>query len=260
MKLNWLCPEVPTIMKVYRTSLLACVAVAAMALPAFSLAQGGRAPQGGGQPPQGGQRQGGGRGMSGLFMLMMPEVQKELKITTAQKSSIEKALSSMPGMGRPGQGGQGGRPPQGGGQPPQGGQRPDFGAIEKKVLAVFTPAQKTRYEELRLQQAGANAFRRDEVSKKLGLTEAQKKAIQGVMDKARPNFSGGGGGQQDFEKMRKEMETKRAAANKAAMALLTPAQKATWAKMVGKPFTFPKMQMRMGGGGGRQGGGGGVPR
>ncbi len=247
--------EVPTIMKLNRTSFIACVAlVAAVAIPTLSIAQ--APPAAGGGQRQGG---GGGRGMSGMFLLMMPEVQKELKITAAQKSSLEKALSSMmPGSARPPQGAQGGgagRPPQGG----QGGQRPDFAAMEKKVMAVLTAAQKTRLEELRLQQSGANAFRRDEVAKKVGLTDKQKKAIEDIMEKARPNMTRGGqgGGQQDFEKMRKEMMAKRAAANKAAMALLTPAQKATWAKMTGKPFTFPPMQMRMGGGGGR---GGTTPR
>ena len=122
---------------------------AAMALtmiaPAFSNAQGaagGRPPQGG----QGGQQRQGGRGMNGLFLLMMPEVQKELKISAAQKTSIEKSLSSM--MPRPGgqgaQGGGAGRPPQG-----QGGQRPDFAAMEKKVLGSFSAAQKTRFEQLK---------------------------------------------------------------------------------------------------------------
>ncbi len=233
-------------MKVQPASLLACAAIViAITTPIVSSAQ-GATPAG---QRQGVQRQG-GRGGGGLFLLMSSEVQKELKITPAQKVSIEKALGSMIPARRPAQGGTGTRPPQVG-------ARPDFAAIEKKVLAVINASQKLRFEELKLQSSGANAFRRDEVAKKLGLTEKQKKAIEDILDKARPNFTRGApGGQQDFEKLRKEMETKRAAGNKAAMAQLTPAQKATWAKMTGKPFTFPRPQMRAPGGGGR----GGAPK
>lgn len=198
----------------------------------------------GGQRPGGQQGQGGGmrmgRGASGLMLLMLPDVQKELNITAQQKASIEKSLSGM----MPGAGG------QGGGQ----GQRPNFEEMEKKVLATFNAAQKTRYEELKLQAAGPNAFRRDDVQKKLGITETQKSAIDKSLEKARPNFNRQQGQQVDFDKLRKEMQAKRDTAMKEIMALLNANQKATWGKMTGKPFKFPQMQMR-GPGGGRPGGG-----
>ncbi len=219
--------------------------------------QGGRGGQGG--PPQGGQGgfQGGppqqrGQGGQGGF------------------------------QGGPPQGGQGGgqRGPGGPGGPPNGQRGED---MDKKIEAILNDSQFARYQQLSLQAQGARAILRPDVSEKLKLTEEQHDQIRQIMEANRPQggpqgrggqggppqqgqggFQGGPpqggqggfgqrgqGGPPNFE----EMEKKDAELNKKIMAVLTSSQKATWEKMLGKPFKFEKPQMGPGGPGGGPGGG-----
>lgn len=211
--------------------------------------------------PQGGPGGAARGGFGSVFMLFMPEVQKEIGLTAGQKSELEKLLQGSMGGPRP-QGGPGGPGGQGGQRPGGGDIQQRFQETEKKLNALLKPAQKTRLEQLALQAQGPMALQRDDVAAKLGLSGKQKTAIRTIAEKSRPQFGRQGqGGQpqpQDWEKLRKEMEAKREAANKQILATLDTKQKAAWTKMLGKPFKFPQRQMRGGAGGpGPRPGGGG---
>ena len=178
---------------------------------------------------------------------MMPDVQKEIGLSASQKDQIMKVLQS--GMMGPG----GGTPPKGGQASPPRMDTGDFqkriADMQKKLDTILKPAQKARLEEVFLQLQGPMALQRDDVAAKVGLSSKQKSAIRAIAEKARPNFSRPSQGAPkpaDMEKLRKEMETKREAGNKAIVASLDAGQKAKWAKLQGKPFKM-RSQMRVGG-------------
>lgn len=266
-------------------SALATVAIGAFAFTQFDGNPQGGPPQGGGQggqfgpPPGGGQggpggmRMGMGRPM-GPGILMMKEVQDELKLTNEQKEQIQKLLPQrQPGQGGPGgqggfgpppgggQGGQGGfGPPPGGGQggqggfgPPPGGGQGQFGRqggpgqggpgqdrmrqMEKKIKEILNETQYKRYQELSLQAQGAPAMLRPEIASKLGLTEDQVERMQEEMELAQvPDLSA----PQRPEDRRKQIEAK-------LVAILNGSQKDKWQAMLGKPFKFPEPQPRRNG-------------
>jgi Spy/CpxP family protein refolding chaperone len=225
----------------------------------------------GGPPPGGGGFRGGPGGPGGPNILMMQDVQKELNLTAQQKQAVEQLFQrgGRRGQGEfgPPQGGPGGEfgPPQGGpggpgGEfgPPQGGpdagpggpgrMRPDDN--EKKVKEILNGTQYARYQELTLQFRGPSAILSPETSEKLGVTEAQREKIRAALESMRPGPPPEMGAERpDPEQMFKEMEKKRADADKAILAVLTSEQRSKWETMLGKPFKFQRQQMRPPGGG-----------
>ena len=100
---------------------------------------------------------------------------------------------------------------------------------DEKLDGVLTTAQRERLTQLRLQREGLSALLRPDVVERLGLSEPQQERIRKIETGSRPRF--GRFGQAD------------------ALALLTDQQKAAWAGMVGKPFTFPEPRFGFGPGG-----------
>lgn len=233
--------------------------------------------------PGPGPRQGGPGMMRGGFgdgmLLMRSDVQKDLKLTDAQKKKLEGIAAEMrppgggPGGARPGGGGQGGNRP--GGNRQGGGQgQPDWEAMrkrmeetEKKALAVLSPEQKARLKEIGIQMAGPMAYTRPEVDAALKLTGAQKnklndlaqkmgQANQQVMQRARNN-------EISREQARAAVERNRSAMQAEVDKVLTKEQRDKLAKMSGKKFAVdPNLGFGFGGrgmggpgGGGRRGGG-----
>lgn len=216
--------------------------------------------QGGGQRGQRGQRGGFQRG--GPAILNLPEVVKELKLSTSQISKIESAIESTRGQGFAGGGGRGangaggrgagggGRGAGGGGRGAGGGGRGGFGGgtpplnaeLDKSLKGILDESQFKRYHELMLQQAGGFALTREDVAKKLGLTDAQKEEFGEINQDMRADmqdmFSGGGGGGGDFAAIREEITALRADYGKQMVKVLTAAQKKTWDGMLGKKFKF----------------------
>lgn len=240
------------------------IAICALAIAVPGIAQQyGGPPAGGQQPP----RMGPGMGrMGGPNILMAPDVQKELNLTTEQKAKLG-ALFERQGGGQdgpprngfggppPGQGGgpggQGGPPPQqGGGRqggPPQGdGPQGNQDMVKRqaemdaKIKAILNDAQYARYQELTLQLRGAEAMTEKKVADRVGLSEDQRKQIRIVLEENRPTppRQGQGGERPDFEQMRKQMEARKKLINDKILAVLSSEQKATWTKMLGKAFTF----------------------
>ena len=210
-------------------TMLAVVAV----VSSLALAQGG------------GQRRGGMFQRGGPALLMRPDVQKELKITSSQISKIEAMLESQRGQRfADGGGGGGGGGRRGGGS--RGGFRGGGGLspeMVKSLKGILDDAQYKRFEELSLQQAGGFALNREDIAKKLNLTSAQKNELQELNQDMRADmqdmFSGGGGG--DRQAMMEEMRSLREDYGKDMLKVLTADQKKTWATMVGKKFKFQQI-------------------
>lgn len=213
-------------------TMLAVVAV----VSSLALAQDGRQRRGGMQ-----------RGGPGL--LMRPDVQKELKMTSSQTSKIEALIESQRGQGFGGGGG-GGRGGNGGGGRGGGGRRGGFGGgginpeMVKNLKGILDDGQYKRFTELSLQQAGGFALAREDIAKKLKLTSKQKSELQEISQDMRADMqdmrSGGGGGG-DFRAMMEEMQELRADYGKDMIKLLTADQKKIWASMLGKKFKFQQI-------------------
>lgn len=221
---------------------LATLAVTMTAM--LAIAQPGGPPPGGGAGPGG--RMGGGMGMmGGPFLLMRPEVQKELGLNADQLAKLKKLAPQggmMGGPGGPG-GGPGGGPPTrgrpGGGPGGPGGAGGMMGAMQeyqKKVGEILTKAQAARLEELGFQRQGAMAILRPDVGKKLGVTDDQRKKMMDALQSLRPTPPKAG--EQPKMPSRDEMRAMMSKANDKVLASLTADQKKRWQAMLGKPFKF----------------------
>jgi hypothetical protein len=202
----------------------------------------------------GGQR--GGMMGGGLALLRIPDVQKELKMTPEQISKVDAKQQDVGAAMR--------EIFQSAGNPQ------DMTAEErakmqarmqdiqtKAVNDILTDeAQRKRFHQLELQQAGGNALTRKDVADELKLTDAQKKQIgdiQQTANQARRDAMQGvdfqGMSPEDRQKFTAKMQDVQKATNEKLVGVLTDAQKAQWKDMQGASFTFPPMQF---GGGRRQ--------
>jgi hypothetical protein len=109
---------------------------------------------------------------------------------------------------------------------------------------ILDEKQLDRLSQLRLQREGVDSLSRDEVAKKLGLSEAQRAKLKKIQDDARSadqdffrnmrNLSDEER-REAFTKMREQRDKRRAD----LLAVLSDAQKESWEKMQGKKFEFP---------------------
>ena len=102
-------------------------------------------------------------GMGG-GMLMMPELQKELKITAAQKASIDKIIKEMRAQPRNG----------------NTNNRESFQKYQTRIMNVLSANQKARLKQIELQMRGGGALLDPTVQKQLGITAAQKSKLTAV--------------------------------------------------------------------------------
>ncbi|HWP31907.1 MAG TPA: hypothetical protein VNK96_09340 [Fimbriimonadales bacterium] len=176
----------------------------------------------------------GGMGRRGGYfgLLRRDDVRKELKLTQEQIAKIE-ALSEQ-FRGQPGQ-----RDPQGARDPNA--MRERLQKMEAAIKEILNAEQFKRLQELRLQLEGPSAIARPEVQEKLGLSEAQKKQIEEILNKSQEEMralfqqGGGAGGRQEaMEAIRKIREE----TDKKILAVLTEEQRKKWETMLGKPFKF----------------------
>ncbi len=218
-----------------------------------------------GQGPGGFGPGGFGQQGGGAMLLGSPEVQKELAVTDEQKGLIEDMVADLREQGR--------NLFAGGGNfqefqnLSQEERQKRFDEMRKKgeemakkseemVNMILEPKQVERLGQLRLQQENVVAFNRDDIAKKLGLTQEQRDKIKKIQEDGRPQ--GAGGGFQNFQNMsdeeRREFFTKmreqREKVNTDLLAVLTADQKTNWEKMQGKKFEFPQPQFGRPGGGG----------
>lgn len=199
---------------------LAVLGAAALVIGATAQGPGGERGQG---PAPRASGFGGIRTIHGAPLLARSDVQAELKLTAAQKKSVENAMKQL-GVPRPGE------------------KRPQFDMktaqenvkkAEATIKKTLTAAQLQRLNELSLQRMGAFAITGDEVSKKLGLTQAQRDKINKVRQDGFKKF------QQQGQSGRRGPDPKiTASIKKNIEAVLTSAQLAKWKAMQGKPFKF----------------------
>ena len=146
------------------------IAMAIVALVSIGSAQNG---QGGGGGGRGGFGQRGGGAQRLTQLLRNPQVQTELKLTDDQKAKID----ALP---RPQRGGGGG----GGGTPPTAEEMAKAAADDKAAsVAILTPEQETRLEQIRIQWAGPAALAMPEVQAGLALTDDQKAKLKDLQTK-----------------------------------------------------------------------------
>jgi hypothetical protein len=200
----------------------------------------------------------------GLRLITRPDVQKELAVTEAQKTAIAELFPSRRGGGAPGapRGGDAGpTPPPGGGQgdpaagPRGGGQRGDRDPAqmqaqqaeqEKKLKAILDEKQWVRFNQLRLQQEGANALLREDVAKQVGLSQDQQNSLReiqrGAMESMREAMMAAReSGDMDREQMQAMFEKSRKETEAKMLGVLTEPQKLKWTEMQGKPFKFEEI-------------------
>lgn len=154
-----------------------------------------------------------------MMVLMQPEAQKELKLTGEQKKAITKAMKDMSSTAAAG-------------------GMPDMANMDKPMLAVLTPEQATRLDELWVQYEGPCVLQKPEQADKLQLTPEQRTQVNTIwsdygklaMDTMMKQPASTGSV--------KEMKKKRAAANEATLALLTDTQKSAYAALEGKPIKW----------------------
>lgn len=207
------------------------------------------------QPGRG--RRGGGGGFGGMMgspvgLLRMPEVRKELNLTEEQNKQVDEALQQATPAG--GFAGLQDLSPEEQ-QKRREEMRRKMDEATASVKKVLKPEQEKRLEQLALQRQGLAALARPEIAKQLGLTDEQKEKIEKIQASARPQF----GSFRDLsdeqrQKAFAEMQQKQEKAQTETLAVLSDDQKAKWAEMKGKDFTFPQFGP---GGFGRPGGGAG---
>lgn len=218
-------------------------------------------PGGGG----GGQNRGfgGGRGGGMAFMLANDSLRKEIGLTDDQVKKFE-ALMPARGAGAPP-----GGPNAGGAEMSREERQKQREELQAKIEGILTAPQKKRIQEIQYQMMGFRAFSNPDVVKELGITAEQTKKFEELMpqrggpsaggsggDAPRGGAPGGGpgtGGPGGGDMSPEERAKRRAERMNEFMAVLTPAQKAKWEKMTGKPFQM-QFEMR---GNNRGGGGGG---
>lgn len=203
------------------------VLLVALMMVAGALAQGSAPAR-----PQGG-RQGGGMRMGGMGggMLMIPELQKELKVTAAQKASIDKIVKEMQAVPR---------------------DKMNREAAQKymtRINNVLSATQKARLKQIELQMQGGSALLNPEVQKSLGITAAQKTKLTSLRETSQKDMRA------KMEAARKAnkpldpaaMQKLRKAQDAKFLAVLSASQKAKWNTMIGKPFAMPAMRARRSG-------------
>lgn len=177
------------------------------------------------------------RGMSAVTILMVKEVQKELKLRPDQVKRIQEKQKELGGAGK----------------------ARDMSAIantlsitastdgvEKWMSDVLDADQAKRFHELILQFNGTMALTEPSVARELELTAEQKSRVSTTIDRfdadQQAAFMGIAQhhGQGDMKAMRKKMDEQKREVRTSLAAILTPAQATKWDAMAGAKFKFPK--------------------
>ena len=155
-------------------------------------------------------------------VIMLPEVQKELKVSKDQQKQIQAAMTMMP---------------PGTGNPTMADPSSMMANMDAQTLAPLSPDQVARLNELWIQYEGPRVVQDKAVSDKLQLTDDQKSKIgtiwdgyqQMAMDRMQHMHMGS-----TLNGVKKALKE----AGDATLALLTPDQAKTFTDMQGKPFKF----------------------
>lgn len=155
-------------------------------------------------------------------LLLKPAVEKELRVTPAQRDKIRAALGGLLVNG---------------GKAMRLDANTDLSKLDKDTQAVLTPAQRTRLYQIWLQKQDALALASSTVAQEVGLTAPQKREVERVYDDyedklqaaARNATHEGGVLRLDTAGIQKETVAQ-------LRKVLTPAQAAKFKKMQGPKF------------------------
>jgi Spy/CpxP family protein refolding chaperone len=202
-----------------------------------------------------------GRTLYSGMMLKNPSIQNELKLTPAQRKQVK---DYMPGMYRMAPGKAPSAPKNAAEMQKQFRESmAKYEADERKILATLTPAQKARLKQISLQMHGISAVGIPEVAKEVGLTADQVAKVRAIeqtemtaMRKLYPTpkaitsrmspEDARKRSEEMMERMRKmqpQITAIRKNTEAQTMAILTPAQKQKWQKLLGAKWQRPVMRM-----------------
>jgi hypothetical protein len=120
---------------------------------------------------------------------------------------------------------------------------------EKKLAEILTKEQFKKAKQIELQVQGVRALLRDDIVQALGITEDQKKELEGITEdvgtKRRELFTG----MRDMtdeqrEGLRDKMQGLQSELERRSMAVLTAEQKTTLKNIMGEPVELDLAQMR----------------
>ncbi len=206
--------------------------------------------QGPGQAPgQGGGRRGGGFGrggqfggrMGGLFLLRIPQVQTELKMTQPQIDKLDAKQQEIQDQMR--------AIFQGGGgfqqMSPEERQKAmqKMQDIQAKAVAdILDTGQQKRFHQIELNLQGYRALEQKSNQDEIGLTADQRAKVAAIVTDEntarREAFQSLQGG--DREAARSKMQEIQKSTEEKIGALLTDAQKSKWKEMLGAPFILQR--------------------
>jgi len=158
-----------------------------------------------------------------MMLVIMPDVQKDLKMTKDQQKQVQAVMQSMNSAGNM--------------QMPTDMSQMNA-QMDAPILAVLNADQLARLQELWIQYNGTKVLQDDTVAKGLQLTDDQKTKIKQLWDDY---------GQSIMDAMQKRsqsamnsMKKKKKETDEASLALLTPDQLKAFTDMQGKPHKFPQ--------------------
>ena len=115
--------------------------------------------------------------------------------------------------------------------------------MEGTLAAMLTPVQRARWRQLTLQSIGASAALQPKVASSLGLTPGQRARLGAAISDANSGVASGlrnGISANQLKNRMPEMtrlqNEAKAKGNQALLAILTPAQRAKWRAMLGRPL------------------------
>jgi hypothetical protein len=203
--------------------------------------------------------------MEPLMLLNQPSVQKELRLTKRQIDLIESTVQKQFAGRRRGRGPD--AKAQAEGTAPtataaRGAARMGRKHQEAFVSRLLQPQQIRRLHEITLQQQGGLALGNKQVADELQLTQAQRRQVDGILEKLADQI-GQGFQQRRGPEGRQQLRESRQAVAEKLLALLTTEQENRWQELTGAPFTGeitfgPRGAPPGGRGGSRRGGPGGV--
>ena len=155
-----------------------------------------------------------------LGLLLRPAVKEDLKLTSDQISKMEKALESK-------KTGEGFRFGPG-----------EIETFEAQLVGYLTASQKARLNQLVLQSDGLMLLAETKWAKALGLTEKQKAEVEKISNGFDFDNQKLYQNSDDRRTISQKSRELRERANARIEKILTPAQKAKWAKIVGPSLKF----------------------
>ena len=116
-----------------------------------------------------------------------------------------------------------------------------IGGMETKLAAMLTPAQRARWRQLTLQSIGASAALQPRVASGLGLTAGQRTRLTELVSDANEALATRLQNRTSpirMPEMTRLQNEAKAKGDRALLVVLTPAQRAKWRAMLGKPMAL----------------------